>query len=236
MRKDQILQIAISKRLSKDMIGDNSKSSFSVVHQCICSVNNLKMTEEEKKQELIKKLQNFWRGGSKYITNCKREQICSIVKHAFGISDMQNSVLNTDISEFSFSELFLYYCYVERIAESDQGFSQFLWKDYSKKSLKAFAQKRAEEQKEKENKASAESKKLKEMSTKERWEHEIFVKQQDIEYFQKITNDNTFSEEEKRMIADILMKYGIQTGKWDGGKINKKQVNRIQQTKNILGI
>ena len=74
------------------------------------------------------------------------------------------------------------------------------------------------------------------MSTKERWEHEIFVKQQDIEYFQKITNDNTFSEEEKRMIADILMKYWIQTGKWDGGKINKKQVNRIQQTKNILGI
>ena len=102
--------------------------------------------------------------------------------------------------------------------------------------MKAFAQKRAEEQKEKENKASAESKKLKEMSTKERWEHEIFVKQQDIEYFQKITNDNTFSEEEKRMIADILMKYWIQTGKWDGGKINKKQVNRIQQTKNILGI
>ena len=109
MQKDQILQIAISKKISQNMIGKNSKSAFSIVHQCIGSIDNSKMSDEEKKQELLKRLQNFWQGNSKYIANCKREQICSIVKLAFGIDSAQNNSFSTSICSFTFSEFFLYY-------------------------------------------------------------------------------------------------------------------------------
>lgn len=223
MRNDQILQIAISKRISQDIIGEDCKSAFSVVHQCICSVDNLRMTEKEKKQELIKRFQNFWCGSSKYIADCKREQIRNIVKHAFGIGSMQNNALSTNISSFSFRELFLYYCYVERIAQSDREFSQFLWKDYDKKLSKAFLQKRAEEQKIKEDKENAELIMLKGMSNTERCRYEIFEKQQDVEYFQKLNSDKILNEDEKTMIAGILKEYWIKAGKWE---VQLRNVNR----------
>ena len=145
MQKDQILQIAISKKISQNMIGKNSKSAFSIVHQCILSIDNSKMSDEEKKEELLKRLQNFWQGNSKYIANCKREQICSIVKLAFGIGSAQDNSFSTSICSFTFSEFFLYYCYIERIAISDHIFSQFLWDDHDKRHSK-FSHKRAEEQ------------------------------------------------------------------------------------------
>lgn len=141
MQKDQILQIAISKKISQNMIGKNSKSAFSIVHQCIGSIDNSKMSDEEKKQELLKRLQNFWQGNSKYIANCKREQICSIVKLAFGIGSAQDNSFSTSICSFTFSEFFLYYCYIERIAISDHIFSQFLWDDHDKRHSK-FSHKR----------------------------------------------------------------------------------------------
>lgn len=234
MQKDQILRLAISKNLSQKMIED--KTSFAVVRQSICSVDNMKMSEEEKKEELVKRFQNFWRGNSRLIANCKREHVRNIVKYAFGIRSAENSDLSEELKSLNFQELFLYYCYIQRIAVVDEVFSKVLWDENSKKSSESFARRREAEQKEKEQKENEDKKILEAMTKEKRWEYEIVEKHMDMEYFQKLNKEDVFSDEDQVVIAEILRNYWIATQKWEGGKINKKQINRIKKIKEILRI
>lgn len=233
MQKNKILQDAVSKHLRLEDIGDNCKSAFAAVHQCISAVDVSGLTEGEKRELLISSLQKFWHGRSPYVAGCKREQIQKIVKLAFGIGSDRANTLNKEIRSYSFQELYLYYCYIERIAKGDIYFSKLLWENNKIKQEKEKAQKRAErEQKEKEQK-EAENRRIGEMSQKERWQHEIFEKQQDMNYFQRL-DDVEFSQEDKIIIAGLLKDYWEKTGKWEGNKVSKKQVVKITRVQEIL--
>lgn len=50
MQRNQILQAAIRKNLDMGQIGENCASAFSLIHQCIASINTMDLTEEEKKK------------------------------------------------------------------------------------------------------------------------------------------------------------------------------------------
>lgn len=234
MRNDQILQIAISKNLRKEQIGENCKSALSVVHQCIRAVNITEQTEEEKKERLLHHLRGFWHGTDK-IDGCKREQIQRITTFAFGIKNERERCLSAEIRSLTFQELYLYYCYLERIANGDPYFSQFLWENYKEKQSKSIVRKRLEEQQKQKLQEEEEQRKLEEMGEEERWWYEISQKQQDIFYFQKLVSEEKYKGEERITVARLLKKYWQEVGKWEGNKVSKKQMEKIGKIKEILG-
>ena len=127
MRKDLILQTVIKLNLKKEQIGENCDSAFAAVHKCV-RIAATESSESEKMEKLISILQSFWRGRSKYIDGCKRKQLQIIVELVFGIGNEQRSCLRQEIRRYTFQELYLYYCYVERMAKGDDYFIQYLQK------------------------------------------------------------------------------------------------------------
>lgn len=236
MRKDQVLQIAIKKNIKKNQIGKECDTSLSIVEQCVRGIAIEKLSEEEKKEKLIKTMQSFWRGNNKYIAGCKREQICAIAKYIFGIENSKSNRIHNELRNLDFKELYLYYCYVERIIKGSESFSEILWKDYQKsiKEQREMAQlKRAEEQTKKEEQRIQEEKRIANMDEKERWKWEIFEKKEDIEYFYCLEK-NEYDEKSKIEIAKLLKEYWIQEKKWDKNKVSKKQIKKISKVKEIL--
>ncbi len=231
MRRDQVLQTAIRKNLQR---GEVSASAFSAVHQCISAVNITEWTDEQKKEKLIRNLQSFWRGKSEFVDGCKREHIQKIIKTAFGINSDTAGSLGQDIRSFTFKELYLYYCYIERIAKSDVYFSDTIRKWYGEKRKKSVAQKQEEEQLQKKRREEAERKKVEEMSKEQKWAYEICEKQKDMDYFRELDSSEPYSQKEKVIIAGILKEYWKKTGKWEGGKVSKKQEKKISKVKEIL--
>lgn len=174
-------------------------------------------------------MQSFWRGKSQSIAGCKREHIQKIVKIAFGIREEKNRNLGMEINSYTFQELYLYYCYIERIAKVDTCFSKILMESCQRKNKTAI-QKIEERQVQKENL----EKEINEMSKEEKWRYEIFDRQQDILYYQNLADSDTYSTEDKIIIAELLKEYWISSRKWEGDRVSKKQVIKISKIKEIL--
>lgn len=234
MRKDKIIQTVISKNLKMEQIGEQCKSAFAVVHQCLSAVAITELSEDEKKKKLINNLQSFWRGKSFYVDGCKREQIQKIAALVFGIRSEQGSSLLKEISLFTFQELYLYYCYVERLAKADEYLSQSMRNYYKEKQRKSTEQKAMKEQAAKEEREREEQTKVEKMDKEEKWRYDIFEKQQDIEYFQKLTAGGEFNDQDSVAVAQLLREYWAMHGKWEGSKVSKKQVVKIDKVKEIL--
>lgn len=234
MRSDIILQTVINKDLKTEQIGENCKSSFAVVHQCIRAVAVTELAEDEKKKKLINNLQSFWRGRSEYVDGCKREQVRKIAALAFGIRSERSSSFHKEISQYTFQELYLYYCYVERFANGDEYLSQFLRNQYKGKQSKLAKQKAVEEYEAKKELEEKELRKVAEMGKEEKWRYDIFEKQQDIEYFQRLASGEEFDDRDSADIARLLKEYWKMQGKWEGNKVSKKQILKIDKVKVIL--
>jgi len=234
MQKDKILQDAVSRHLRLEDIGNNCKSSFSIVHQCISAVDISGLAEDKKKEVLINNLQKFWHGESTYVAGCKRMQIQKIVQLVFGIGSDKKKDLHKEIRPYSFHDLYLYYCYIERIANGDLYFSELLWDKNEKEQEKVKSRKRTEQEQKEREKKEAKNRKIEEMSREERWKYEIYEEQQDMNYFQKL-EDVELSSEDKIMIAGFLKGYWKTVGKWEGNKVSKKQSLKIAKVKEILG-
>lgn len=233
MQRNQILQAAVRRNLNMEQIGGNCKSAFSLVHQCMASICTMNSTEEEKKEKLIRSLQSFWRGKSQRIEGCKREHIQKIVKSAFGIGSERSDCLKTEINIYTFQELYLYYCYIERMAQADTYFSEIIKKSCnSNRNNKTAIQKIEERQRAEEN----QEKKINEMSKEEKWRHDIFDKQQDMDmqYYQSFIESDTYGSEDKMIIAGLLKEYWTRIGKWKGNKVSKKQIIKISEVNKIL--
>lgn len=229
MQRNQILQAAVGRNLNMEQIGGNCKSAFSLIHQCIASIGTMNLTEEEKKKKLISSMQSFWRGKSQDIAGCKREHIQKIVKIAFGIGNVKSDCLWKEINIYTFQELYLYYCYIERIAQADTYFSKKI-KESCNRRNKTAIQKIEERQRQKEK----QEKKIKEMSKEEKWRYDIFDKQQDVPYYQNLIDSDTYSSDEKIIIAKLLREYWINSEKWEDKKVSKKQLLKISKVKGIL--
>lgn len=128
MQKEEILQSAIRMRLNKERLGEEGLGALQVLHKCIKAVDLTELAEERKKEKLISILQSFWRGNSKKIDGYKRREVQKTVKLIFGIGSGKDGNLNSVISSFSFQELYLYYSYIEQIAQSDIRLSELLYK------------------------------------------------------------------------------------------------------------
>lgn len=231
MQRNQILQAAVRKNLNMEQIGGNCKSAFSLIHQCMASICTMNLTEEEKKEKLIRSLQSFWRGRSQRIEGCKREHIQKIVKTAFGIGSERNDCLWKEINIYTFQELYLYYCYIERMAQADTYFSKIIKEGCnSNRNNKTAIQKVEERQREEEN----QEKKINGMSKEEKWRYDIFDKQQDMQYYQNFIESDTYSPEDKMIIAGLLKEYWIGIGKWEDKKVSKKQIIKISEVNKIL--
>ncbi len=235
MRKEQILQTVIYKNLKMEQIGENCASAFSVVHQCISSVAITELTDQEKKEKLISNLQSFWRGKSPSVNGCKREQIQKITALVFGIRSEKSNSLHKEISLYTFQELYLYYCYVERLAKGDEYFAKVLRNRYIEKQNKLAEQKMLKEQVAKKEQEEAERRKVEDMSKEEKWRYDIFEKQQDINYFQMLVDGKECNTEDSVEIARLLMEYWKKIGKWEGSKVSKKQILKIDKVKEFLG-
>lgn len=223
------MQTAVGKNLNMEQIGENCKSAFTVIHQCLASIRTMNLTEEEKKKKLISSMQSFWRGKSQYISGCKREHIQKIVKTSFGIGSEKSECLRQEIKVYTFQELYLYYCYIERMAQADTYFTKII-KECCNRGNKIAIQKIEERQREKEK----QERKINEMSKEEKWRYDIFVKQQDVPYYQNLIGSDTYSVEDKNVIARLLKEYWIDSGKWEDKKVSKKQLIKISKVKEIL--
>lgn len=234
MKKDQILQVAIKKNLKQEQIGENCTSALSLVNQCLRAIDITELMEEEKKEKLIKMMQSFWNGQSKYIAGCKRIQIQNIAKFVFGIQKREDKLLDMDLRDFDFKDLYLYYCYVEQMIKENGYFSNLIKENYKKtieEQREMKKQRRIEEQKKQEQQKKAEEEKIGKMSKEERWRYEIFEQKKDINYFEQLDKSN---EEDKIIIAVLLKEYWRREGKWGNNKVSKKQVVKISKIKEIL--
>ncbi len=234
MEKYLILQTVISANLTKEQVGKNCDSAFAEVHKCI-SVAAREQSEKAKKEKLLSILQSFYCGKSKYIDGCKREHLKKIAELAFGIRDNQSSCLRKEIRQYTFEELYLYYCYAERMAKGDSYFIQFLQKRKKEKQSFLAEQKEKAEQ-EKRKVLEEEQRKIDEMYGIDRWKYDIFEKQQDMDYFQALNDEEKFSDNDRIMVARLLMEYWKMTKKWKGDKVSKKQKVKIAKIQEILGI
>jgi len=234
MRKDHILQTVISKSIKTQQIGENCSSAFAVVHQCIGAAADTKLAENEKKERLLTDLQSFWRGRSPFVNGCKREQVQKIVALVFGIRSERDRSLHREISQYTLQELYLYYCYVERLAKVDDYFFQLLRNRYGEKQRKLTEQRAAIEQAAKKEQEEEEQQRIAKMDKEEKWRYDIFTKQQDIDYFQKLTSEGEYSPEERVKIASLLEEYWKSIDKWEGKKISKKQILKVERVKEIL--
>lgn len=234
MKKYLILQTVISVNLKKEQVGENCGSAFAAVHKCIRTAA-MELSESAKKEKLLSILQSFWRGKSKYIDGCKREQLQTIAELAFGIRSEQSSCLRKEIRQYTFQELYLYYCYVERMAKGDGYFIQYLQKCGKEKQRFLAAQKEKAEQ-EKQRAQEEERRKIDEIFGIDRWRYDIFEKQQDMDYFQDLDDEEKFSPEDRAAVAGLLMEYWKMAKKWEGDKVSKKQKIKIARIQEILGI
>lgn len=125
MKKELILQTVISINLKKEQVGRDCDAALGAVHKCVCTAA-AEPSESAKKEKLIRILQGFWRGRSQYIDGCKREQLQTIAARAFGIRSAQSSCLREEIRQYTFQELYMYYCYAERMAKVDADLIQYL--------------------------------------------------------------------------------------------------------------
>lgn len=238
MQKEQVLFTAVKKNLSMKQIGENSATAFKVIHECVDMINITGMTEEAKKKKLISCLKSFWRGKSKFVSGCKREQIQKIAELAFGITDANRQTLSKEINNFTFEELYLYYYYIEQIARGDEDLYKIILKNYIDKQRnneEKHKEKQKEKQKKKEKLEKEEQEKLEKMDKEERWSYEIFQMKQDMNYFQRLVN-NGFDDKDRVQVARLLKKYWKENKMWEGNKVNKKQTGRIDKINEILGI
>lgn len=229
MQKSQILQEAIRRNLNMKQIGEDCASAFALVHQCIGSICTMDLTEEEKKEKLIRSMQSFWRGKGRYIAGCKREYVQNIVAGAFGIRSEKNVHLGAQIQAYTFQELYLYYCYIERIAKVDTYFAKVLIN--SSKTKNHMGVRKIEERQEQKKR---EEKERDELSKEKRWEKDIAGGQQDMLYYQDLMGGEIYDAEEEGIIAELLKKYWVAAKKWEGDKVSKKQVIKIENVKKIL--
>lgn len=229
MQKGQILQAAIRRNLNMNQIGENCASAFALVHQCIGSIQTMDLTEEEKKEKLIGSMQSFWRGKSRYIAGGKREYVQKIVAGAFGIRSEKNTRLGAQIQAYTFQDLYLYYCYIERIAKADTYFAKILIQ--SSKTNNHLAVRKIEEKQEQKKREDREGD---ELSREEKWEKDISERQQDMLYYQDLIDGEIYDAEEESVIAGLLKKYWIAAKKWEGDKVSRKQAIKISKIKEIV--
>lgn len=235
MRKDRIIQTVINRNLKMEQIGENCASAFAIVHQCVSAVAISEMSEDEKKRKLISNLQSFWRGKSAFVDGCKREQVQKIAAFAFGIRSEHTSDFHKEISMYTFQELYLYYCYVERLAKGDGHLSQFLRDHYKERQSRLAEQKAMKEQAARKVREEEEQKRIEEMGKEEKWRYDIFEKKLDIDYFQRLVFGGELKEQDSIEIARLLKEYWIMQEKWEGNKVSKKQMIKISKIKEILG-
>lgn len=232
MKRERILQTVISVILNKEQIGEQCDSAFAAVHNCI-STAAAEPSESAKKEKLICILQSFWRGKSKYIDGCKREQLQKIASLAFGIRSVQSSRLREEVRQYTFQEIYMYYCYAERMAKGDDYLTLYFQKRAEERQkLLAAKKEKAEQQKRKA--LEEEQRKKDEMCGIDRWKYDIFEKQQDMNYFRNLDDEEKFQAEDRIAVARLLMEYWKEIGKWTGGKVSKKQAEKIAKIQEIL--
>lgn len=234
MKKEQILQIAVSKGLTKEQFGEEYKSAFGVVHGCMHSLNMMNLPEKDKKEKLIKNLQSYWRKGSKTVEGCKREVVQTIGSYVFGIRNETDSRLSSDISSLPFQDLYLYYCYIERLVTCNPYVSNLLFQHYKEKRIKVIEQNRKREELKKKLQQEEQQRELDEKSEEQKWENDIFEKHLDMGYYFQLVNGGIEAEDDKVMIAGLLKEYWKKIGKWEGKKVSEKQAKKIRMVNNIL--
>ncbi len=227
MQKEIVLQTVISINLHKGQIGNDCDSALSEVENCIRTAA-AQPTEKEKKERLIGIMQGFWRGESKQINGCRREQLQQIARLAFGIGSQQSSQLRKEIRSFTFQELYLYYCYAEWMAKGDEYFTKYLLSCQKERKKKLIARK------EKEQVLDEERRRVDELSGKEKWKNEIFEKQKDMVYYRQLDGEGLLDAQDRKTVALLLMEYWNKIGKWEGRKVSQKQLVKIAKVKEIL--
>lgn len=124
-RKEKIVPAAIRKvedKKNKEELAAIPPSAREAVGNCFRSIQRMNLTEEEKKEKLLHVLHSFWRGSGKPVGGCKREDVQHIARVVFGIYNVKGSYLDREISSYTFQELYLYYCCVDRAVESKWSF------------------------------------------------------------------------------------------------------------------
>ncbi len=232
VKKSQILYTVISTNLKREQVGDKCDSAFSMVHQCMKLISAENLSEQKKKEKLTASLQSFWRNRSKRIDGCKREQLQAIAELVFGINE-RCGYLRNEIRSYKFEELYLYYCYVERMAKGDAYIAECTGRLQKNLEDREKARKQKREM-EKQKRQEEEENRIGEMSKEEKWQYEIHEKKKDMEFFRELDNKGSFDTEERREIARLLMEYWKKIGKWEGGKVSKKQAVKIDKVKAVL--
>lgn len=232
MEKDRILQTAIRVNVTREQVGERCDSAFAQVHKCIRTAA-AESSEIKKKQRLVVILQSFFRGKGKYVDGCKREQLQTIVRLAFGINSGQSSYLRQEIRAYTFQELYWYYCYIERMAKGDAYLIDYLQELETEKRALLAAQKEKKEQ-EKRRELEEKQEEIEKMQGIERWTYDINERKLDIPYYQELDDETKCNAEKRIAVAQLLKEFWIKEKKWAGDKVFKKQAVRIAKVQEIL--
>lgn len=239
-RKNYILRVAMEKAKEAVAWKDSkqepiSASAFTVLHESMAAINVIERTERNKKEKLIRNLQNYWRGRNRFVESCKREHIQGIISLLFGIKEAADESLYCKISSLTFQEIYLYYCYVERLSRNNgQALKLFQWyykaKNHGSKPISKGMQQELQRQ------ADSAGESPEAMKGEKKWKDDIYNNQKDMDYFFRLLDPPKYSAEEKVIIAKILKEYWEKKGKWEGGaNVSKKQPAKIHAIKEILG-
>lgn len=219
MQNFEVLQAAINA--FPESLKNINPSVYGLIHNCMNTIAITEQQEEKRKEELISMLQKFWRGNQSNIGGCKRTDIQKVVSTIFGVRDDKGVIAKPHLKDFSFQELYLYYSYMERLTYAPEC-----------KELIISAKRRREKKKGEERlvcKQKAHEEYLESMDREGQLRYEIKAGK-DMELYQGLED----AGEEQVLRARLLKEYWMQIGKWEGNKVSKKQIAKIEKIKKIL--
>lgn len=220
MENYEILWIAIKDFPTS--LKSSKPSTFGFFHSCIKDIIRTENEESRQKEKLLQFLQELWNIDEMYLTGCKVEEIQRVAELIFGTGIKGGMITKVSIKNFKFDELYLYYCYMERMTKSHDTFRIRLLQEERERISKK--QKIKEENRQREEEA-----KISKMTRKELLQYEI-SNGDDMKLYQDLAD----AGDEKTLIAGLLKEYWIQQGKWEGSKVSKKQKIKIENIKAIL--
>ncbi len=203
---------------------DVSSTSFSVVKNILKS---LKYNEGNFIAELDKTLCTISKINDKNIEGVKLDDIRKIINTVFMLNETSISPAFVGMTP---SEVYLYFCYVERIVKSKADM-RFVDEEEKNERERKFDKERKLKQ-EKDNQLKNQ---LENMSELDRFIFQIKNKQNNPEQIisEAIAKITSYPHKEQVMLATVIKDFYIDTKKWEG-KLSKKLKEKVAKIKAIL--
>lgn len=210
-------------------------SAFRAIENILKSILVMQESEEEKLKDIKAMFSKIKASKSKTLMGCQRSELCGILNECVNIEG------DAKLQKLSVADLVYYYCTLERMYNSKADFSQEKnelikrRQEEKQRIIEAEREKKNKEKEEKERREQEEKERLESMTPVQK---EIYILKNNAtdETATKLYNQlDSFDDEAKKEVAVALKEYYNEKSKLDGKGISKKQKQKNEKIRKILG-